>query len=75
MTNVNPVATLIFFASASSCIALASYLSYRMFQRVDSDLPEPRIPRVKGRFLLLMAVASTLVCAWELGFLRVLLEK
>lgn len=75
MTNVNPVATLIFFVSAVSCIILANYLSYRMLQRVDSDLPEPRIPRVKGRFLLLMTIASVLACAWELGFLRFLINR
>lgn len=75
MTNVNPVATLIFFVSALSCIVLANYLSYRMLRRVNSDVPERRIPSVKGRFLLLMAIASMLACAWELGFLRFLLEK
>lgn len=75
MSNVNPVATVIFFVSALSCIVLSNYLSFRMLRRVNSDLPEPRIPRVKGRLLLLMAIASGLACAWELGFLRFLLDR
>lgn len=75
MTNVNPVATLIFFVSASSCIIVANYLSYRMLRQVNSDLPEAKVPQVKSRFLLLMAIGSTLACAWELGFLRSLLDR
>lgn len=75
MTNVNPVATLIFFLSASSCIILANYLSYRMLRKVNSELSEPKIPQVKSRFLLLMTVGSMLACAWELGFLRFLFDR
>lgn len=78
MTNVNPVATLILFVSASSCIILANYLSYRMLRKVNSELPESpeiNIPPVKSRFLLLMAIGSMLACAWELGFLRFLLGR
>jgi hypothetical protein len=96
MTDVNLIATLIFFASALSCIILANYLSYRILRQVNAELPEnkrmeplsfsldknlkiPRVGRrlyraviahVGFRFLLAMAVASALACAWELGFLR-----
>lgn len=40
MTDVNPIATLIFFISVLSCIILANYLSYRMLRNVSSELPE-----------------------------------
>lgn len=77
MNNVNPVATLILYVSASSCIILANYLSYRMLREVNSEFSEPEInvPQVKKRFLLLMTIGSVLACAWELGFLRFLLDR
>jgi hypothetical protein len=94
MADVNPIATLIFFVSALSCIILANYLSYTILRKVNSELPhnqktahpwfswdwDPRIIRVsrrfyrsgisqvRSRFLFMMAVASALACAWELGF-------
>lgn len=94
MTDVNPIATLIFFVSALSCIILANYLSYTILRNVNSELPhnqktahswpflewDARIIRVSRRFyrsgisqvrspfLFMMAVASALACAWELGF-------
>lgn len=46
-----------------------------MLRQVNSDLPEAKVPQVKSRFLLLMAIGSTLACAWELGFLRSLLDR
>jgi hypothetical protein len=42
MTDVNLTATWIFFASASSCIILANYLSYRILRQVNSDFPEDK---------------------------------
>jgi hypothetical protein len=33
------------------------------------------IPRVKSRILLLMAVVSSLACAWQLGFFDFLLSR
>lgn len=104
MTDVNLIATLIFFVSALSCIILANYLSYRMLREANSALPDNKttrtswldrekhrdkqrdrdlkltrrnrrlyrlgILRVGFRSLLIMAIASTLACAWELGFLH-----
>jgi hypothetical protein len=42
MADVNLIATLIFFASALSCIVLANYLSYRILRQVNSELPESK---------------------------------
>ncbi len=96
MSDVSLIATLIFFASAVSCIALAGFLSHVMLRRVSVELPgslrrdyfqsslersakvarrNHRIyvtatRRVHLRFLIAMSIASTLACAWELGFLR-----
>lgn len=96
MSDVSLIATLLFFASAVSCIVLAAFLSHVMLRRVSVDLPgtvrrdyfrsslkinakaarrNRRIyaaatRRVHPRFLILISIASTLACAWELGFLR-----
>jgi hypothetical protein len=101
MTDVNPIATLIFFVPALSCIILANYLSYTILRKVNAELPQnqktahswvsldwdPRIarvsrrfyrsgiPQVRSRFLFMMAVASALACAWELGFFHFFQSK
>ena len=40
MADVSPIATLIFFVSALTCIVLANSLSYMMLRKVNSELPE-----------------------------------
>lgn len=97
MTDVNPIATLIFFVPAFSCIILANYLSYTILRNVNAGLPEHQktghswvsldwdlrivrvsrrfyrsgISQVRSPFLFMMALASALACAWELGFFHI----
>lgn len=39
--------------------------------RVNRRFYRSGISQVRGRFLLMMAVASALACAWELGFFHI----
>lgn len=100
MSDVSLIATLLFFASAVSCIVLAGFLSHVMLRRVSVELPgslrrdyfrsseknakaarrNRRIyaaatRRVRPRFLILISIASTIACAWELGFFDFILRK
>ena len=42
MSDVSPIATLLFFVSALSCISLANYLSYTILRQANAELPQGR---------------------------------